>query len=69
MEEYDLIRYFKCQTTGEEEGKIRSWLLDDPDGSHKRQYLEARMIFNGMTLYAPDPDETVQPSAAAEPQR
>ncbi len=52
MDTYLLIKYFKCATNSKEESQIRSWLADDPDGSHEKAYKDAHIIFEGMTLYA-----------------
>ncbi len=51
MDDYLLIKYFKCSTTQEEEEAIAGWLADDPDGLHKKQYNQAHMLFDGMTVY------------------
>ena len=69
MEDYLLIKYFECKTTEDENRKIHSWLADDPDGSHKQQYLEARMMFNGTTLFSPATNLQVQHSSSAVNQR
>ena len=61
METLLLFKYFNCRTTAEENRKIQDWLADDPDGSHKEEYRTARMIWNGMTLHAP---QTIGFSAA-----
>lgn len=52
MDTYLLIRYLKCTVTPEEEAVVQEWLANDPDGSHEKQYKEAHLIFNGMTVHA-----------------
>lgn len=47
-----LLKYFSCKTSLEEEAAINAWLSDDPDGSHKKAYQDARFIFEGMAMHA-----------------
>lgn len=54
MDTLKLLKYLGCNISRKEEEEVRKWIADDPDGSHLKQYREAHMIFDGMTLY----DET-----------
>ena len=47
-----LLKYFRCETTPEEEAVVTRWLSIDPDGSHAREYREARIMFEGLTIYS-----------------
>ncbi len=51
MNLYLLIRYFACRTTPQEENLVRTWLLDDKDGSRANLFREAHLMFEGMVLY------------------
>ncbi len=52
MDTYLLIKYLKCAATPEEENAVRSWLADDPDGSHARQYADAHFLYEGMVVHS-----------------
>ena len=52
MDTFLLIKYFKCATSPEEEKQVIAWLVDDPDGSHARQYEDAHTLYNGMILHS-----------------
>ena len=47
-----LLKYFKCETTRTEELEILHWLSDDSDGLHRKKYIEARALFEGLTIYS-----------------
>lgn len=47
-----MIKYLKCAATPEEENAVRSWLADDPDGSHARQYADAHFLYEGMVVHS-----------------
>lgn len=47
-----LLKYFRCETDAAETRSVEKWLADDPDGSHAREYKEARVLFEGMTIHA-----------------
>lgn len=51
MDTLKLLKYLGCNISRQEEDEVREWIADDPDGSHLKQYREAHMIFDGMTLY------------------
>ena len=51
MNTFDLLRYFGCKSSPEEEAAVREWLASDPDGSRLKKYKDARYIFEGMILY------------------
>lgn len=52
MDLYLLIRYFACRTTPQEENLVRTWLLEDKDGSRANLFREAHLMFEGMVLYS-----------------
>lgn len=54
IDTYLLLKYFRCETTQSEDARVARWLASDPDGSHARAYREARILFEGMTLYSPE---------------
>lgn len=54
IDTYLLIRYFRCSVTPEEESRIRTWLTDDPDGSHAEQYRSAHLMYTGMVVHSSD---------------
>lgn len=54
MDLYLLIRYFACRTTPQEENLVRTWLLEDKDGSRANLLKEAHLMFEGMVLYTED---------------
>lgn len=54
MDLYLLIRYFACRTTPQEENLVRTWLLEDKDGSRANLFKEAHLMFEGMVLYTED---------------
>ena len=47
---YTLLKYFRCQTTKEEEEAVRKFVSDDPDGSHAKLYKDARMMFEALVV-------------------
>lgn len=49
-----LITYFRCETTRSEEIAIFNWLAEDPDGSHKKEYNQARALYEGLVMYSDD---------------
>lgn len=49
-----LLKYFNCSTSEEDNQRIQSWLANDPDHSHRRQYQAAHFIYNGLILHSPD---------------
>lgn len=51
MDTLKLLKYLGCNISRQEEDEVREWIADDPDGSRLKQYREAHMIFDGMTLY------------------
>lgn len=51
IDTYLLLKYFKCETTAIEEAQIARWLANDPDGSHAAAYKDARILFEGITIY------------------
>ncbi|MGN0189156.1 MAG: FecR family protein, partial [Candidatus Cryptobacteroides sp.] len=53
IDTYLLLKYFRCETTPAEEASVAHWLASDPDGSHAKVYREARILFEGLTLYSP----------------
>lgn len=53
IDTYLLLKYFRCETTPAEEASVARWLASDPDGSHAKAYREARVLFEGLTLYSP----------------
>ena len=57
IDTYLLLKYFRCETTQSEDARVARWLASDPDGSHARAYREARILFEGITLYSPDVPE------------
>lgn len=52
IDTYLLIRFFRCSVTPEEEARIRTWLADDPDGSHAEQYRTAHLMYSGMLVHS-----------------
>lgn len=52
IDTYLLIRFFRCSVTPEEEARIRTWLADDPDGSHAEQYRTAHLMYTGMVVHS-----------------
>lgn len=52
IDTYLLIRFFRCSVTPEEEARIRTWLADDPDGSHAEQYRTAHLMYSGMVVHS-----------------
>lgn len=54
-EQVDIIllhKYFRCETSQSEELAIIHWLSNDPDGSHAKEYKDARALFEGLVLYS-----------------
>ncbi len=51
MNTFDLLKYFGCKSSPDEEAAVREWLVNDPDGSRLKKYKDARYMFEGMTLY------------------
>lgn len=47
-----LLKYFRCETTGEEDKAVGRFVADDPDGSHAKAYKEARIIFETLEVNA-----------------
>lgn len=56
IDTYLLIRFFRCSVTPEEEARIRTWLADDPDGSHAEQYRSAHLMYTGMVIHSSSAD-------------
>ena len=54
MNTLDLLKYFECKSTPQEEAAVNEWLANDPDGSRMKKFRDARFIFEGMTLYGED---------------
>ena len=50
MDTYLLIKYFKRQTSEQEDKEIQAWLAADTDGSRAKEYKKAHLLFAGMTV-------------------
>ncbi len=50
MDTYLLIKYFKRQTSEQEDKEIQAWLATDTDGSRAKEYKKAHLLFAGMTV-------------------
>ncbi len=62
MEQELLFKYFRGETTKDEETTILEWI--EKDSANRREYRMAYTIFAGLALYAPRAD-----SAAMKPQK
>lgn len=51
METLRLLKYLACAASRKEEESVEEWLASDTDGSRRKQYREAHLIYDGMTLY------------------
>lgn len=47
-----LLKYLRCATSPEEEMCISEWLANDTDGNHAKQYQEAHLIFEAISLWS-----------------
>lgn len=47
-----LLKYLRCATSPEEEMCISEWLANDADGTHAKQYREAHLIFEAISLWS-----------------
>ena len=50
MDSFLLLKYLKGSASPKEEAQVRSWLADDPDGSHRATYSQMHNVYNGMTI-------------------
>lgn len=51
MEQELLFKYFRGETTQEEERRILSWIETSPD--NRKEFRKAHVLFAGLALYAP----------------
>lgn len=60
MEQELLFRYFRGETSQEEEGRILSWVEESP--ANRAEFRKAHLLFAGLALYAPAPaSDTARP--------
>ena len=60
MEQELLFRYFRCETSQEEEERILSWVEASP--ANRAEFRKAHLLFAGLALYAPAPaSDTARP--------
>lgn len=60
MEQELLFRYFRGETSQEEEERILSWVEASP--ANRAEFRKAHLLFAGLALYAPAPaSDTVRP--------
>lgn len=62
MDEKLLFKYFRGETTSEEEDAILAWVEETP--ANRKEFKTAFMIFSGLAVYAAKPN--AMPTAAAE---
>lgn len=61
MEQELLFRYFRGETSQEEEKRILSWVEESP--ANRAEFRKAHLLFAGVALYAPAPASgSVQPT-------
>lgn len=51
MEIYLLLKYFKRQTSEQEDYEVQQWLAADEDGSRAAEYRRAHLLFSGMSAH------------------
>lgn len=60
MEQELLFRYFRGETSQEEEERILSWVETSP--ANRAEFRKAHLLFAGLALYAPAPaSDTARP--------
>ena len=60
MDEKLLFKYFRGETTSEEEDAILAWVEETP--ANRKEFKTAFMIFSGLAVYAAKPN--AMPTAA-----
>ena len=63
MDEKLLFKYFRGETTSEEEDAILAWVEETP--ANRKEFKTAFMIFSGLAVYAAKPNTM----STAAPQR
>ena len=62
MDEKLLFKYFRGETTSEEEDAILAWVEETP--ANRKEFKTAFMIFSGLAVYAAKPNAMPRRSAA-----
>ena len=65
MDEKLLFKYFRGETTSEEEDAILAWVEETP--ANRKEFKTAFMIFSGLAVYAAKPN--AMPTAAPQRRR
>lgn len=65
MDEKLLFKYFRGETTSEEEDAILAWVEETP--ANRKEFKTAFMIFSGLAVYAAKPERYADSRAAAPP--
>ena len=65
MDEKLLFKYFRGETTSEEEDAILAWVEETP--ANRKEFKTAFMIFSGLAVYAANPN--AMPTAAPQRRR
>lgn len=60
MDQTLLMKYFRGETSPEEEHRILSWVEASPE--NKAEFRKAHLLFDGLVLYGPKPED-IQPNA------
>ncbi len=58
MEQELLFKYFRGETTKQEETRILDWVEQNPD--NRKEFSDAHILYAGLALYAPMKRECLQ---------